>query len=189
MTNLTQENFAKPTSYEWLKRICKQQNLDAILEQALPWLGQELQCDRIFLYARSPHSQIGRVPFCWVKSSEIPQVYDPDWKYEPPSLPARDPMFAAALQAQPSLFIEDVETANPDVVNRDFEHDTFGHRALIHAHLCIEHKLWGILQPCVFEHPRQWSRRDRQLIEQVVGWLAPCTREYVERHAPSPEHC
>jgi GAF domain-containing protein len=124
-----------------------------------------------------------------VRHDNVPKVYDPDWKYEPLSLPDRDPMFAAALQAQPSLFVNDVETASPEVVNREFEAETFGHRALIHAHLCIERKLWGILQACTFDQPREWSRSDRQLIEQAVGWFAPCAMEYVNRYAPTPEHC
>lgn len=178
-----------PTS-RWLETLCKNPQLDATLEHALPWLGRQLGCDRVFLYVRSPYSQMGRVPYCWVKNDQIPKVYDPDWKLEPPTLPERDPMFAAALQAQPSLFIEDVETANPDMVNREFERETFGHRALIHAHLCIERKLWGILQACVFDQPRQWSRSDHQLIEQTVGWFAPYAMEYVNRYAPSAsENC
>lgn len=188
-SDLTRNQPKPPTYGQWLEKMCQPQNLEATFERVLPWLGEQLQCDRLFLYLRSPHSQLGRVPFCWVKNTDIPRVYDPDWKLEPPSLPERDPMFAAALQAHPSLFIEDVETASPAVVNRDFEEQTFGHRALIHAHLCIERKLWGILQACTFDRPRQWSRSDRQLIEHTVGWFAPYAMEYVNRHAPSPEQC
>lgn len=177
------------SSQHWLEALCEHHSIKDTFQKALPELGQRLQCDRVFLYVRSPHTQVGRVPFCWVRHDDVPKVYDPDWKYEPPSLPDRDPMFAAALQAQPSLFIDDVETASPKVVNREFEAETFGHRALIHAHLSIERKLWGILQACTFDQPREWSRSDRQLIEQAVGWLAPCAMEYVNRHAPTPEHC
>jgi len=163
------------------------QNLETAFDQLLPWLGQQLNCDRVFLYVRSPYQQLGRVPFCWIRQPDFPKIYDPDWKHEPPALPQHDPMFAAALNAQPSLFIEDVKTANSNVVNYEFERQNFSHRALIHAHLCIEKKLWGILQPCVFDHPRQWQRRDHQLIEQIVGWLALLTRAYVNRHAPQRE--
>lgn len=161
------------------------QPLETTLEKVLPWLGQKLACDRVFLYLRSPYRQIGRVPFCWTRQPDMAEVYDADWKPEPPALPSQDPMFAAALQAQPSLFIDDVKTASTGVVNYEFERQQFAHRALIHAHLCIEKQLWGILQPCVFDQPRQWQQRDRQLIEHIVGWLAPLAREYVNRHAPS----
>lgn len=163
-------------------------SLETVLEQSLSWLGQKLDCDRVFLYVRSPYRQVGRVPFCWTRQPDIAEVYDADWKPEPPALPNQDPMFAAALQGQPSLFIDDVRTASPSIVNYEFERQQFAHRALIHAHLCIEKKLWGILQPCVFDQPHQWEQRDRQLIEHTVGWLAPLAREYVNRNAPQSEH-
>lgn len=152
---------------------------DAIFEQALPLLGEALQCDRVFLYLRSPSRHVGRVPFCWRRHSDIPLVHDPDWKAEPRWLPRQDPMFAAALRAQPSLFIEDVERADPSVVNRNFERQTFGHRALIHAHLCSELMLWGILQACLFDRPRRWSQADRRLTRQAVRCLTPLARDYV----------
>ncbi|MBW4485946.1 MAG: GAF domain-containing protein [Tildeniella torsiva UHER 1998/13D] len=150
----------------------------------LATLGQQLQCDRVFLYLRSPWSTLGRVPFCWRSRPSVPLVYDPNWKPEYAALAKDDPMFAAALNTQPSIFVEDVETASPSVLNRDFEQDTFGHRALIHAHLCSGQKLWGILQACVFDAPREWSWSDRQLIEQAVSWLTPFAIDYVSAHAP-----
>jgi hypothetical protein len=165
---LIQEPSSQPFLTPLLEQMCVGKSLETTLKDCVSWLGPQLQCDRVFLYVRSPSSQLGRVPFCWVRHSDFPRVYDPDWKFESPALPERDPMFAAALKAHPSLFIEDIETASPDVVNLDFEHETFNHRALIHAHLCIEHKLWGILQPCVFEHPRTWSPRDRHVIEHTT---------------------
>lgn len=150
----------------------------------LATLGQQLQCDRVFLYLRSPQSTLGRVPFCWRARPSVPQVYDPSWKPEYAALAKDDPMFAAALNNQPSIFVEDVETASPSVLNRDFERDTFGHRALIHAHLCSGQRLWGILQACVFDAPREWSWSDRQLTEQAVSWLTPFAIDYVSAHAP-----
>lgn len=185
--DLNDSQLSQSSPLHWLNLSSNNQTVEAILEQALPWFGEQLQCDRVFLYARSPKSQLGRVPYSWQRHADVPKIFDPNWKLEPPSLPSHDPMFAAALQAQPSLFIEDVETASPEQVNRDFEQQNFGHRALIHAHLCIERKLWGILQACVFDHPRVWSRDDRSLTEQMVGWFAPLTREYVSQHAPAVE--
>lgn len=114
----------------------------------------------------------------------VPLVYDPGWKLESAALAKDDPMFAAALNLQSSIFVEDVETAGPRVLNRDFERETFGHRALVHAHLHSEKKLWGILQACVFDEPRSWSQSDRYLTEQAVSWLTPFAIEYVNAHAP-----
>ncbi|MBD2112663.1 MULTISPECIES: GAF domain-containing protein [Cyanophyceae] len=155
------------------------QHSTRVMDSILTKLGEQLQCDRVFLYLRSPDTQLGRVPFCWKKQPSIPTIYDPAWKPEDPSLAKDDPMFAAALKAQPSIFVEDVETAGPEVLNREFEHQTFGHRALIHAHLRSDQTLWGILQACVFEEPRVWSQSDRQLIEQVVTQLTPFAIDYV----------
>ncbi len=75
---------------------------------------------------------------------------------------------------KPSVYIEDVDKAAPDVLNRDFERKTFGHRALVHAHVQADGELWGILQPCVFGKPRQWSPSERAYVErQLPGLLAP----------------
>jgi GAF domain-containing protein len=153
-----------------------------IFKQILPLVGEQLQCDRVFVYLRSPRHHVGRVPFCWRRRDGIPAVYDPDWKPEPRWLPRQDPMFAAALKGQPSLFIDDVETVNPKLVNRNFERQTFGHRALVHAHLYQNQKLWGILQPCVFDRPRQWDQADRLFIKQTVDQLTPVAMDYVITH-------
>lgn len=157
-------------------------NIAPIMSQLLATLGQRLRCDRVFLYVRSPHSQVGRVPFCWRVQPSVPIIYDSDWKPEDPCLVHEDPMFAAAINTQPSLFIEDVETADPAVLNREFERQTFGHRALVHAHLSLERNLWGILQACVFDTPRAWDQDDRRTIEQAVAWLTPIAMTYVRSH-------
>lgn len=146
----------------------------------LPLLGEQLQCDRCFLYLRNPHSKIGKIAFCWRRNSQVPEMLDPEWKAEPESLVEEDPMFAAAVHAQPSIFVEDVETASPETLNRDFERQNFGHRALIHSHLRQDGLLWGILQPCVFGQPRTWTNSDRELIAQVETSITPMAISYVK---------
>ncbi len=153
---------------------------DAVFSALLPALGEVLQCDRCFLYLRDPHTKIGKVPYCWRRSDEYPDVHDADWKAEPQSLPNEDPLFAAALRTEASIFVDDVETASPEVVNRDFEQKTFGHRALIHAHLCQDSLLWGILQPSVFGQPRAWTEFDRSIIAQVEKKITPLAVAYVK---------
>ncbi|GAB4228918.1 MAG: hypothetical protein Kow00121_57880 [Elainellaceae cyanobacterium] len=153
---------------------------DLIFSALMPALGEALQCDRCFLYLRNPDTSIGRVPYCWRRSNKYPEIYDPDWKLEPASLAQDDPLFAAALRTEASVFVEDVETASAEQVNRDFEREQFGHRALIHAHLCHSQQLWGILQPCIFGQPRQWSEADRNLIHEVVNQITPKAIAYVQ---------
>ena len=172
--------FSSISVEKLLEHIDLSQSPADILEQTLPLLGQQLQCDRVFIYLRSPRRHVGRVPFCWRRHDDIPLVYDPDWKPEPRWLPRQDPMFAAALRGKPSLFIDDVKMADPKLVNRNFERQTFGHRALIHAHLFQKHRLWGVLQPSVFDQPRQWNHNDRLLIKSVVDWLTPMAEELVK---------
>ena len=153
---------------------------DAVFSALLPVLGGVLECDRIFLYLRHPQTKMGKTAYCWRRSSQYPNVLDPDWKKEPESLPQEDPLFAAALSAKPSIFVEDVETANPEILNKDFEHKEFGHRALIHAHLCDENLLWGILQPCIFGQPRTWTDFDQFVMNTVTEKIAPLAVTYVK---------
>jgi hypothetical protein len=103
-----------------------------------------------------------------------------EWVKEPESLSKEDPLFAAALRTDASVFVEDVETASPEVVNRDFEAENFGHRALVHAHLCQDGSLWGVLQPCVFGQPRVWSEFDRFVMNQVTERITPLAVTYVK---------
>lgn len=164
-----------------IERIFSDNNTpDAVFSALLPALGEVLQCDRCFLYLRHPQTQIGKVVCCWCRSPEYPDVTDPNWKKEPESLAQEDPLWAAAICNKPSIFVEDVETASPDVVNKDFEHKTFGHRALIHAHLTFDGQLWGILQPCVFGQTRVWTEADRSVIFSVVDRLTPLAVAYVK---------
>jgi GAF domain-containing protein len=153
---------------------------EMLFNALMPALGDYLACDRCFLYLREPNTCLGRVPFCWVRHADIPTVYDEDWKLDPPSLPDHDPMFAAALRTEPSVVVDDVETASADTLNKQFEQENFGHRALIHAHLCYEGQLWGVLQPSVFGHPRQWTQAEQATIEQVVQAITPSAVAYVK---------
>lgn len=153
---------------------------DAVFSALLPVLGEVLQCDRCFLYLRNPQTKIGKMAYCWRRSDRYPDVKDSEWKAEPESLPQEDPMFAAAVRTEPSIFVEDVETASPKVVNREFERKNFGHRALIHSHLCKDGLLWGILQPCVFDRPRVWTEFDRSVIAQVEKKITPLAIAYVK---------
>ncbi len=143
-------------------------------------IAQWLDCDRCFLYLRDPQTRLGKVPFCWTRHSGIPEVRDRDWKPEPTNLPDEDPMFAAALQAKPSIFVEDVETASPEMLNAQFERENFGHRALIHAHIVNEQTLWGVLQPCLMTQPRHWTTEERSGIDQLIQHIQPFVIKYVQ---------
>ncbi|MEP1058210.1 MULTISPECIES: GAF domain-containing protein [Cyanophyceae] len=159
---------------------------ETLFNALMPALGDYLACDRCFLYLREPNTRLGRVPFYWVRHADIPTVYDEDWKLEPPSLPDDDPMFAAALRTEPSIVVDDVEAASADTLNKQFEQENFGHRALIHAHICCEGQLWGVLQPSVFGQPRHWTQTAQEAIDQVVQAITPSAVAYVKAAAKPP---
>ncbi|QHT68920.1 GAF domain-containing protein [Rhodocytophaga rosea] len=131
-----------------------------LLEQLLPLIAEALQADRCFLYLRNPWKEKGRIEFCYCRNPAVPDVKEPERKNDTEELPLVDPLFAAALQTKPSIYIADVSTADPAMVNRNFEEKTFGHRALIHAPITENGQLWGILQPAIFGvAPRMDFRR------------------------------
>jgi len=143
----------------------------------LPAVCDVLQTDRCFLHLRNPQTRMYQ-NLCWRRSPEIPDTSTKGWEQEI-EWEREDPMFAAALRTDPSIFVEDVELASSDVLNLDFERKYFGHRALIHAHLCHDGLLWAILQPCIFGHPRVWSEFDRSVIDRVLEKLKPFVLSYV----------
>jgi len=151
---------------------------EAIFAALLPALGEVLEVDRVFILSRNPQTRIYQI-ICWRRTQDLPDVSTDGWQPEQ-EWEKEDPMFAAALQTKDSIFVEDIETASPTVLNREFERKYLGHRALVHAHLCQDKLLWGILQPCVFGHPRKWSDFDRFVIAQATQRLTPVVIRYVK---------
>jgi GAF domain-containing protein len=151
---------------------------ESLFSALLPALCEVLSADRCFLHVRNPTTRMHRV-FCWRRSSEMPDVSTPGWQKEE-EWEKEDPMFAAALRTAPSIFVDDVETASPEVLNLEFERKYLKHRALVHAHLCQDQQLWGILQPCLFDSPRVWTSADRSIIASVIEKITPLVVDYVK---------
>lgn len=151
---------------------------ESLFAALLPALCDTLQTDRCFLEVRNPHTRMHQ-NICWRRYLELPDTSTNGWQPEQEWEKA-DPLFAAALRTEDSIFVEDVETAAPTVLNREFERQYFGHRALIHAHICQNQQLWGILQPCIFGKPRIWSNFDRAVIHQLTEALTPIVVSYVQ---------
>ncbi len=148
------------------------------LQAALDLVGPQVRADRCFLYVRDPAQGRGRIAFVWRLDEAVP---DPrhDWQDDTGDLPQQDPLFRAALAARPSVYVEDVSEAGPDVLNQEFERLTFGHRALVHAHIIEHEQLWGILQPCVFGHPHHWTAAERAYLDGAVPLLLPVVQDYM----------
>lgn len=161
--------------------LAKKQSPADTLDQVVQTVGSSLNADRCFLYVRQPDQARGRTAFCWRKNDQVPDknTIQPDWQPDTTDLPAEDPLIRAGLAMKPSVYVDDVEMAAPDVLNREFERETFGHRALIHAHIQQDGQLWGILQPCVFGSPRHWTDGEKAQIEAILPRLQPVIRAYV----------
>jgi GAF domain-containing protein len=149
------------------------------LQRALDLIGPQVRADRCFLYVRDPAQERGRIAFVWRLDEAVP---DPrhDWQNDTGELPQQDPLFRAALAAQPSVFVDDVTEAGTEVLNQEFERQTFGHRALVHAHITDQGKLWGILQPCVFGHPHHWTAAEREYLLADLPLLLPVVQAYMQ---------
>lgn len=168
----------KPLSEVIIDLLTQSMSPEATMNRVIEHVGRALSADRCFLYVRQPDRQHGRIALCWRKNDTIPDVIQPDWQPDTTDLPQEDPLFRAAITLKPSVYVDDVETAGPDVLNRDFEHKTFGHRALIHAHITREGQLWGILQPCLFEEPRHWTDDEKTQLESILPLLQPVVAAY-----------
>ncbi|MBW4661999.1 MAG: GAF domain-containing protein [Drouetiella hepatica Uher 2000/2452] len=158
-----------------LEEIFNQGNPDQICTALMPALCQALNCDRCFLYLRHPQTGQGRITHCYSRSPDFPDLTGSTW-IEEGDVAAKDPLMAIAFRTSEAVFVEDIETAGAEVVNLTYEQEGFGHRALIHAPIYYEDQLYGILEPCVFGHPRIWTEDDRQitaLVQEKLGDLIP----------------
>jgi GAF domain-containing protein len=152
-----------------------------VLNETVRLVGEALHADRCFLCIRNPETEQSRIAFVWRRDESIPDVAPAHraWADDAP-IRAEDPLYRAALDLRPSVYVEDVETATPEVLDRAFEAAHFGHRALIHAHVVEGGTLWAILQPAVFDAPRVWTDMERDWIEKLVPKLIGPVRAIVE---------
>ena len=150
-------------------------DLDQQLTEMLRILGDVLPCDRCFLYVRDPATATGKITHCWSVDGQTEDWVGADW-LEDPSAPI-DPLMTLALADPTAVFVADIETAGEQVVNLAYEQQVFRHRALIHAPIYDADSLIGILECSVFQAPRVWTDRDRQLIRQLQQTLPPLVAE------------
>lgn len=151
---------------------------DQALMRAMTLLCDLLRCDRCFLYLRNPETAQGRVTHCHCVDERWPDLRGASW-LEAKDIAPQDPLMAIACQTSASVFVDDIETASAEVINREYERQEFGHRALIHTPLYCKDRLIGILELCVFEQPRQWLERDRSIVAIAQSALTPVVEAYL----------
>lgn len=152
---------------------------DAIFTALMPALCEALRCDRCFLYLRKPETHQGRITHCYRTDPKWADLTNPDWIDEG-NVAEIDPLMEIAFRTDEIIYVEDVETASSDVINLDYEQEFFQHRALIHVPIYDDGKLYAIVEPCVFDHPRQWTESDRAIVTELQTRLPPLVISYLE---------
>jgi GAF domain-containing protein len=153
---------------------------ERLLTALLPALGEVLPCDRCFLYLREPTQSLGIITHCWSRDGRAAAWMGADW-LEDPTAP-QDPLMTIALRTPVAVFVDDIETASDEVVDRAYEREKFQHRALVHAPLYQGNQLIGILECSIFARPRRWTEDDRQLIATLQTKLVAPVTTYIEQY-------
>ena len=152
-----------------------------MLRELVSSLGVILPCERCGLFLRNPINRLSKLTHLWYLRDEHRLIRANYWHKESPTLATNDPMFRKALIDRRALFISDISTENPGVVNVEYELANFGHKALIHAPIHFNGKMYGILEACVFEKPRMWTNDNRKIITYLQENIAPRVASYVLR--------
>jgi GAF domain-containing protein len=160
---------------------------EGVFHALMPALAKTLACDRCLLFLREPHRKWSICAHGWWDKPAHGFAREKSWRRQPADLPKIDPMFAEALRNPIALFIDDIETAGPAVLNLEYERRDFGHRALIHAPIYHDGLCYGVLEPCSMERPQAWTAGDRALIAWVQRRLGPLAADYVGMNAPKQE--
>ena len=148
-----------------------------VFDALMPVMGEAVNAQRCFLYLRDDTTKRGGTVASWSADPQWPDMRRP-FEPEMEDLYTADPMMGAGARDPQALFIEDVETAGPDVLNLEFEKD-FLHRALIHAPVYDEGQFLGILEPCTFGEPHVWTEDDRSLTAAVQERLGPVAGKWI----------
>ncbi len=160
---------------------------DTKLNALMPLYAKALDCQRCILYAREPSLRRATTTHAWW--SEEPYAvtweswFSSEWVDEgPPN--AEDPLYSAAHKNPEAVYIGDIENDPTGLVNLEFEQRIFLHQALIHAPIYYNGTFYGILEPSVFGHTREWTARDRAITEWTQEKLGPIVAAYVATHGP-----
>ena len=141
-----------------------------------------LQCDRCYLYIRDPQRLTYQIPHCYCIHPEIPNLAQTEPDTESFYLAQTNPLFAAAIDGEPHIFIEDMDKLFSSNENCVFWQRNYSdQKALVQAHLFIKGELWGIVQAAQYHRPRPWTRFDRSLVSQIVDRITPLVTVYVKR--------
>lgn len=174
-------------------------DLSVFFERLTIGLVELLKCDRCYIYIRDPQFHNYQIPSCYCARSEVPNIARLQISTESHLLKA-DPLFAAALNCKPTIFIEDTSEATTQCDRTAIKSDDasfqlhfdkgdsyggqqnyFAHKAFIQAHICLGNELWGIIQASQFDRPRPWTKFDRSTISIVTDRITPLVSMYARK--------
>lgn len=162
---------------------------DAVFARLVEVYGRIVGADRCVLFLYWPPEGLAAMTHAWqARPHWALASRSRQWRPLPADMAQQDPMYALALVDPRPLYIDDIESADPKLVNRAYESEHFGHRALIHAPLlevAAGGRLWGVLEPCTMTAPRAWSARDKAITAWVQARALALARRHVEAiHGP-----
>ncbi len=165
----------------------KPEPLEESFGRLMELYGRAIEADRCLLFLYEPTRKLARCTHKWTRKPAY--AFDrPDEGWAPmdqEQTASDDPMFAMALHDPQALYIDDIEKADPNLVNAPYEIENFQHRGLVHAPLMENGVLWGILEPCVIAAPRAWTQADRDVTAWVQERLTPLAIRYVRANCPA----
>ncbi|KAH8598901.1 hypothetical protein B0O99DRAFT_683640 [Bisporella sp. PMI_857] len=168
-----------------------------LIEAFMPVFCDLVEADRIFVSPRDPHTRVCTT-FKWRRNESVPWPAIPtgkkvrNWIVED-KWEDEDPLFRAALNIQPSIYVEDLQkAANEGILNLEFETSYMFHSAFIHGHahwpplplrktepFADEARLfYGSVQPAVFHGSRIWSEKVHDLMEKCLVRIAPAMKAH-----------
>jgi GAF domain-containing protein len=157
---------------------------DQKLTALMPALAKALNCERCVMFLRDPKTHRGRAVHRWAAKPEFAlRREDRGWELMPATLLDDDPMYAEAMTNPEALYIDDIETADPALVNTAYEKEHFGHCGLVHAPVYHQGEMYGVLEPSSMMKPRKWSDADRALVAAVQARIGPVVAAFVKADA------
>lgn len=152
---------------------------DEKLKKLMSAIVSEMNTDRCFIYMRDPIKRQTAFTHGYTPLEDWRSFDGGGWSREPDPETLGEPMLKKAFTDPTALFIEDIETAAPGVLNKSMERSVFGHRALVHAPIYHETRFYGILEIAVRREPRVWTAADRSLVEWLQPRVAKIAAEYL----------
>lgn len=158
---------AAPPSIEQL--VSGEVEPDQALGRLVQAVVETMGTDRCFVYMRDPRRKMTAYTHGFSRLADWRSFDGGTWGPEADPETISEPMLKKAYRDPTPLFIDDIETAAPETLNRSLERSVFGHRALVHAPIYFRGNFYGILETAVRDSPRVWTSHDRALI----SWLQP----------------